>query len=289
METNPTNDPFSGLAGLYALGALNADERKDFETHIETCQNCVNEVMKLLPISHALTRAVPYHEPSVQLRTRVVQSITGVSSGEDSDHHKNNKTQQHTVQSNFGQTNSRRVLFNMSAVIFLVAAGGFGWYASQQVNFARSLEENLDAANQRAVLAETQTEAALRLARESSTQWADLFSADDLIPMPLTAQPAATNAQARVFWSDEHGIVLTVTGLPPAPAGRAYHLWFVPVANPVSGGPLTIDPTGRTTTDIEAPDGVLGPVPVAITLEPEGEMMNPTGEVYFLGRPTDED
>ena len=44
METNPTNDPFSGLAGLYALGALNADERKDFETHIETCQNCVNEV-----------------------------------------------------------------------------------------------------------------------------------------------------------------------------------------------------------------------------------------------------
>ena len=175
-----------------------------------------------------------------------------------------------------------------TAVIFLVAAGGFGWYASQQVNFARSLEENLDAANQRAVLAETQSEAALRLARESD-QRADLFSADDLIPMPLTVQPAAPNAQARVFWSAEHGIVLTVTGLPPAPAGRAYHLWFVPVANPVSGGPLTIAPGGRTTTDVEAPDGVLAPVPVAITLEPEGEMMNPTGEVYFLGRPTDED
>ena len=288
METNPTNDPFSSLAGLYALGALNADERKDFETHIETCQNCVNEVMKLLPVSHALTRAVPYHEPPVQLRKRVIKSITRVSSGADSDHHKINKSQQHTVQSKPRQTNSRRVLFNMSAVIFLVAAGGFGWYASQQVNFARSLEENLDAANERAVLAETQSEAALRLARESD-QRADLFSADDLIPMPLTAQPAAPNAQARVFWSAEHGIVLTITGLPPAPAGRAYHLWFVPVANPVSGGPLTIDPAGRTTTDVEAPDGVLAPVPVAITLEPEGEMMNPTGEVYFLGRPTDED
>ena len=73
METNPTNDPFSGLAGLYALGALNADERKDFETHIETCQNCVNEVMKLLPVSHALTRAVPYHEPSVQLIEKTQQ------------------------------------------------------------------------------------------------------------------------------------------------------------------------------------------------------------------------
>ena len=288
METNPTNDPFSGLAGLYALGALNADERKDFETHIETCQNCVNEVMKLLPVSHALTRAVPYHEPPVQLRNRIVQSITGVSSGADSDHHKINKSQQHTVEPNSGQTNSRRSLFNMSAVIFLVAAGGFGWYASQQVNFARSLEENLDAANQRAVLAEMQSEAALRLARESD-QRADLFAADDLIPMPLTAQPAAPNAQARVFWSTEHGIVLTVTGLPPAPAGRAYHLWFVPMASPISGGPLTIDPTGRTTTGVEAPDGVLAPVPVAITLEPEGAMMNPTGEVYFLGRPTDED
>ena len=280
-ETNPSNDSFSGLAGLYALGALNADERKDFETHIETCQNCVNEVMSLLPVSHALTRAVAYHEPPAQLRKRVIQSITGIPSDEDSAH---NKSQPNTARSNSGQTNNRRTLFNISAVIFLAAAGGLGWYASQQVNFARSLEENLDAANQRAILAETQTEFALRLARESD-QRADLFSADDLIPMPLTAQPAAPNAQARVFWSNSHGIVLTVTGLPPAPAGRAYHLWFVPVATPVSGGPLTLDPTGRTTTDVEAPDEVVAPVPVAITLEPEGDMTSPTGEVYFLGRP----
>ena len=53
-EPSPTKDPFSGLAGLYALGALNADERNDFETHIETCQNCVDEVMTLLPVSLSL-------------------------------------------------------------------------------------------------------------------------------------------------------------------------------------------------------------------------------------------
>ena len=281
-ETNPANDPFSRLAGLYALGALNADERKDFETHIETCQNCVDEVMALLPVSHALTRAVPYHEPSVQLRERVTQSITGVSSAENSDR---NKSQPRTVQSNSSQTKNRRFLFKMSAMILLVAAGGLGWYASQQVNFARSLEENLDAANQRAILAETQTDAALQLLRESSQQ-ADLFSSDNLIPMQLTAQPAAPTAHGRVFWSDTTGIALTVTGLPPAPAGRAYHLWFVPVDTPVSGGSLTLDSTGRVMTNIKAPDEVVAPVPVAITLEPEGDMINPTGEVYFLGRPT---
>ena len=281
-ETNPANDPFSGLAGLYALGALNADERKDFETHIETCQNCVDEVMALLPVSHALTRAVPYHEPSVQLRERVTQSITGVSSADNSDR---NKSQPRTVQSNSSPTKNRRFLFKMSAMILLVAAGGLGWYASQQVNFARSLEENLDAANQRAILAETQTDAALQLLRESSQQ-ADLFSSDNLIPMQLTAQPAAPNAQGRVFWTGTNGIALTVTGLPPAPAGRAYHLWFVPVDTPVSGGSLTLDSTGRVMTNIEAPDEVVAPVPVAITLEPEGDMISPTGEVYFLGRPT---
>jgi len=280
---SPTDDPFSGLAGLYALGALDADERKDFEKHIETCQNCVNEVMTLLPVSHALTRAVPYHEPSLQLRKRVVQSLTGVSSDEDFDR---NKSQPHTVQSNAGRTNNRRFLFNVSAMIFLVAAGGLGWYASQQVNFARSLEENLDAANQRAILAETQTEAALQLARESNER-ADLFSSDVLITMPLTAQPTAPNAKGRVFWSNTTGIVLTVTGLPPAPAGRTYHIWFVPVETPVSGGPLTLDSTGRVITTVEAPSEVVAPVPVAVTLEPEGNMTNPTGEVYFLGRPTD--
>jgi|TARA_B100001123_G_scaffold449097_1_gene613030 anti-sigma-K factor RskA len=281
-EPSPTKDPFSGLAGLYALGALNADERNDFETHIETCQNCVDEVMTLLPVSHALTRAVPYHTPSVQLRNRVVQSLTGVTSD---DHSDRSKSKPHAVQSNSSQTKNRRFLFNLSAVIFMVAAGGLGWYASQQVNFARSLEENLDAANQRAILAETQTEAALLLVRESN-QRADLFSSDDLIPMALTAQPAAPNAQGRVFWSNTTGIALTVTGLPPAPAGRAYHLWFVPAATPVSGGPLTLDSAGRITTNVQAPDEVVVPVPVAITLEPEGDRTNPTGEVYFLGRPT---
>ena len=169
-------------------------------------------------------------------------------------------------------------------MVFLVAAGGLGWYASQQVNFSRSLEENLDAANQRAILAETQAEVALQLLRESS-QRADLFSSDDLIPMQLTAQPAAPNAQGRVFWSDTNDIALTVTGLPPAPAGRAYHLWFVPVDTPVSGGPLMLDSTGRIITTVETPDEVVAPAPVAITLEPEGDMTNPTGEVYFLGRP----
>ncbi|RZP29465.1 hypothetical protein EVA25_01490 [bacterium] len=284
-EPSPTNDPFSGLAGLYALGALNADERKNFETHIETCQNCVDEVMALLPVSHALTRAVPYHAPSVQLRKRVVQSLTGVSFDNNSDR---NKSQPNTVQSHSSQTKNRRFLFKISAMILLVTAGVLGWYASQQVNFARSLEENLDAANQRAILAETQSEAALLLARESN-QRADVFSSDDLITMPLTAQPAAPTAHGRVFWSDTTGIALTVTGLPPAPAGRAYHLWFVPVATPVSGGPLTLDSTGRVTTNVEAPDEVVAPVPVAITLEPEGDRTNPTGEVYFLGRPTADD
>ena len=279
---SPHNDPFIGLAGLYALGALNADERNEFETHIETCQSCVDEVMALLPVSHALTRAVPYHEPSLQLRKRVVQSLTGVSFDENSDP---SNSHSNTVQSNSDQTKNRRFLFNVSAIIFMAAAGGFGWYASQQVNFARSLEENLDAANQRAIVAESQRDVVLQTLRESN-QRADLFSSTDLIPMPLTAQPAAPNALGRVFWSNTNGIALTITGLPPAPEGRAYHLWFVPLATPISGGPLNLDSTGRTTTNLKAPDEVIAPVPVAITLEPEGDMTNPTGEVYFLGRPT---
>ena len=286
MTTDPAHAPFDGLAGLYAVGALNADDRRAFEEHIELCRGCVDEVMSLLPVAHVLTRAVPYHDPPPRLRARVIQAITGAPPAAPVDDLPLQRPSDPMDKPRQKGGGVGRALFNLAAVLCLVAAGGLGWYASQQVNLARALEENRDAANQRAILAELQVATAQQVTRESS-QRADILAAGDLVTMTLAGQPAAPDASARIHWSADHGAVLTATGLPPVPAGQTYHLWFVPAASPVSGGPLTLDDgdAGRIFAAVQAPDGVTVPVPMAVTLEPDVVGEAPSGEVYLLGRP----
>ncbi len=186
--------PFDGLAGLYAVGALNADDRRAFEEHIELCRGCVDEVMSLLPVAHVLTRAVPYHDPPPRLRARVIQAITGAPPAAPVDHLPLQRPSDPIDKPRQQGGGVGRALFNLAAVLCLVAAGGLGWYASQQVNLARALEENLDAANQRAILAELQVASAQQVARESS-QRADILAAGDLVTMTLAGQPAAPDGE----------------------------------------------------------------------------------------------
>lgn len=286
--SEPTHEPFDGLASLYALGALTERERATFEEHLEVCGACVNDVMSLLPVTHRLADAAPLREPRADLRARVIQAVTGSP-----------------PQTNAGDVamplaapasamdrpapprrtgSAARLLFRLAAAALLVVAAGLGWFAAQQFNLARALQDNLDGANRRATLAELEVSTA-ELAAAESRQRAAILAAPDALTIGLAGQPAAPDAVARVFWSATQGVVFTAAGLPALPAGRVYQLWFVPNASPVSAGLLTIDEGGRVAASVTRPDDVTVPVPMAVTLEPEGGVDSPTGEVYLLGRP----
>ena len=69
--------PARDLAALYALGALNANERAAFGAHLEVHRESVEEVLSLLPATRRLAWAAPPHEPPPGLRERVIESVTG--------------------------------------------------------------------------------------------------------------------------------------------------------------------------------------------------------------------
>jgi len=267
MTTDLDHEEFDRLASLYAVGALNASDRTRFETHLELCHQCVSTVLFLLPIAHALTRAVPHSDAPTELRDRICKTNTDSPPKQDSP----------------VKGIPSRIAFNVAATVCLLVAGSLGWYASQQHNMARLLEENLDAANDRAVIAEIQAAVALA-AQQEANQRTEILTAEDLIMVDLSNYPLAPGSRGRAYWSNEQGILLTASGLPPAPVGRTYYLWFVPVAEPVSGGPLTLDNEGRITAVVTAPTGVSAPVPMAVTLEPDNDITAPSGEAYLFGR-----
>ena len=289
--SEPTHEPFDGLASLYALGALTERERATFEEHLEVCGACVNDVMSLLPVTHRLADAAPLREPRADLRARVIQAATGSPPQTSPGDVALPLAAPASVSAMDRPAPPRRtggtarLLFRLAAAALLVVAAGLGWFAAQQFNLARALQDNLDGANRRATLAELEVSTAQRAAAESR-QRAAILAAPDALTIGLAGQPAAPDAVARVFWSATQGVVFTAAGLPALPAGRVYQLWFVPNASPVSAGLLTIDDGGRVAASVTRPDDVTAPVPMAVTLEPEGGVDSPTGEVYLLGRPS---
>ena len=113
----------------------------------------------------------------------------------------------------------------------LVIAAGFGWFAAQQANLATALQENLDAANTQARIAEMETAAAQQVAG-NLREAARVLTAADVQPLDLAGQPAAPDARGRLFLSASDGALFTATGLPPVPPGRVYPVSYTHLTLP---------------------------------------------------------
>ena len=348
--------PTRELAGLYALGALNARERAAFDAHLEVHRESVDEVLSLLPVTRGLAWTVLPHEPPHGLRERVMETATGAplpdavqreetgssrpsrvdapdeppakDGSEPTDDDVDRTVAARTAGSvetarpvdeagrpastppvqeesaplaqqiiptaeeaslamptptPSAQQGGRRALLLLVAGSLVVAAG-LGLVAVRQNRMATALQENLDAANTQARIAELETAAARRIAG-ALQEGAGVLTADDVQTLELAGQPSAPDARGRLFWTASEGALLAATGLPPLPPGRIYQLWLIPEATPISAALLSVDAEGRAMATVTPSEGVTERVPAAVTLEPAGGAESPGGEVYLLGRP----
>ena len=177
----------------------------------------------------------------------------------------------------------RRALLSLAAA-GLVAAAGLGLAASRQSALATALQENLDAANAQARIAELETEAAQRIADELRGG-AGVLTSGDVRTLELAGQPAAPEARGRLFRSPGGGAFFAAAGLPPLPPGRVYQLWLIPEATPIAAALLSVDADGYALAAVTLPANVTENVPAALTQESAGGVERPAGNVYLLGRP----
>ena len=258
-----THDEHS-LAAPYALGALDASERRTFAAHLATCAACRQEVLDVQPIVDALAYAVPRHTPPPELRERVLRATTGT-----------------TADARARVRTPRSWLPLAAAILLAVALGAAAWWSSARVSV---LDARLQDSERRAADAERQVTEARRAAEDAQAALA-ILTAPDLVRIDLAGQTPAPRATARALWSRSNGMVFTATDLPPAPPGRVYQVWVVTAEAPVSAGLLAREPTGRATAVFRTPPDIGTPVAAAVTLEPEGGVRAPTGDRYLIGTP----
>ena len=131
--------------------------------------------------------------------------------------------------------------------------------------------------------------AALRQQLETSGKSVQAALAPDSRIIHLAPLGALPNASAAIAESPlKSTAVLLVSGLPPAPAGEAYELWWIgPHGEAIKAATFSRGPGGAAIADAAAPPAAAHVVAGEITLQPANDDKSPGGTIYFRGA-TDE-
>jgi len=99
---------------------------------------------------------------------------------------------------------------------------------------------------------------------------------------PLGALPNANAVVAESAIKNE--AVLLVSGLPPAPSGESYELWWIgPQGEAIRAATLNLDPHGAAIATATAPPAAAHVVASEVTLQPSKDDNTPGGTIYFRG------
>jgi len=249
------HDQFGETAELYVLGALSPGEKRQFETHLATCEICADEVRRSTQVMADLASLTAPADPPPAVRDALMARIRLAR-----------------VRSGW-----------LALAASLVAAVALGGYALQLRGRVTSLEGQLRETGLRAEATEHQVDDLRRAALDARTTMA-VLAAPDVARIDLAGQPAASSASARAFWSRSRGLVLTGSNLPALPSGRTYQLWVLTSQPaPISAGLLKPDANGSVSAMFATPTDIPTPIGMAVTLEPEGGVPSPTGDKYLVG------
>ena len=251
-------------AEVYALGALDEDERGGFEAHLaEGCVICVERIRETSDALPLLARALPQEAPPAALKTRLLEAID-----DDEDAIETEEEESATLP----VRRAPRWAWWAGWATALAAAGlllvvGF--------SLSKTREELERLRGRVAILQEelTEREATLRFLSDPKARY-----------VSLAGLPASPGASGWLLWNPEtHQGLFLARGLPPAPPDRVYELWAIATSEPVPAGVFKVDAAGRGLLR-------LPPLPetktfdkFAVTLEPAGGVARPTGAMHLLG------
>lgn len=289
-----THEEHKELLPLAALGATDEREQAALDAHLAACGECRAELRSLADTAALLALdAVPV-APRPELRSRVLSEIKSIR--QETAARAEPAARAATVVSLEEARTARRrderpasssgrrpaFLYGALAASLVVAALAVAFAVTQRRENGRLqaviAQVSRQLADTRSQLEGTTTE--LARARFES----ELLSAPDSHTADLTGTELAQTARAKLVFSDTTGeAVLVAAQLPPAPAGKAYQLWYIAGGKPLPGSVFTTDGSGRgELRERIPPEGRRAEV-FAVTLEPAGGLPAPSGEIYLKG------
>jgi anti-sigma-K factor RskA len=273
-----SHDEYKESLMLEAINALDGTERSALQDHLATCPECRRELAGWRDAVAELAYSVEPVAPSDSLRTRILARLhadeqqpaapTAREANSYSDHD--------PAEENNNVLPLRRKENEADQRFFLSKSAFWsGTLAASLAILALTI----------ALVALWNRDAKVRgeLVRERSAR--ELLSAPESHVAQLAGTSVAPRAHAKLAFDSRTGHALFYAyDLPPAPAGKAYQLWFIADGKPIPGKVFMTDAAGRAELEEQIPAAGRNASIFAVTLEPARGENTPTGDKYLLGK-----
>lgn len=277
-----SHEDYKEMLPLYCLGTVEEAEVRLLKEHLTICAECRAEVDQWTDTTSALAYAAAPAEPSPEVRSRILENVrllkasaggTKLAQTDERLEPKSEPAVVHLPVRSWGSQQKFLALAASLAFVALIASLYVVWSRTQalQADVAR-LSRELDEKERKL--------ASLEQDREILT------SPTGAVAM-LKGTPMAEKAQGKLMYDQKTGrAIFMASDLPPAPAGKAYQLWYIAGTHVMPGSVFNIDESGRAMMHDQLPPEARDATVFAVTLEPASGVNAPTGEKYLLSPAT---
>jgi len=250
------HEQFADDLSLYALGALQRDERQAVEKHLAECSACRQELEKLQGDLARLAFSVSGPRPPARSRDRLMAAIA-------------KEPRRMRI-----RQKARGGWWNALGWAAAVAAIVIGVLLRQQNSDLRHRVAELEAGSSR-------QDQQLHEAQQLLTT----LTSPDATHFTLVAGKAPPQPQGKAIYVRRSGtLVFLASNMPPIPPQKAYELWLIPTSGaPIPAGLFRPDAHGAAAViHPPLPSGVRAKA-FAITIEPETGSPAPTSQPIMVG------
>lgn len=266
-----THENYKDLLAAQALTALDADDARLLNSHVESCAECRSDMSELENVAALLAYNAAPLEPSAKVRERILASV---------------RTENQSDRSASYRLAPDILPFGPRPRNVWVSLGSFGAIAATVVFVAMMIalvtlwQKNRNIQHELARLAAEMRETKANADRDRAM--GELLTSPGGKMAKLAGTNVAPGAQAMLAYDKSGHAMLMAKGLPSAPEGMAYQLWYIKDNKKMPGKVFTPDSSGSGMLEDQIPDSARESAIFAITLEPKAGVQVPTGSIYLL-------
>jgi anti-sigma-K factor RskA len=252
------HEQFAEDLAVYAIGALEGQERSELELHLRDCSDCQAELAQLRGDAALLALSVSGPVPSQQAKQRFLRSISS-------------------------DLNRKPVRSLRPSLPWWAVSG----WAAAAVALAFTLflwHDHVDQRRRLDALNERSRERDQQLLR--ANELVSILTDPKAVRVTLVAANTPPQPQGKAIYVRETGgLIFLANSLPQLPSGKAYELWLIPeTGNPIPAGVFKPDTHGgATVVRPPLPRGVRAAA-FAVTVEPESGSSAPTSTPILIGK-----
>jgi len=278
--TQESCEQYRELLAAKALTALEAADARLLDSHLEACADCRAEMTAWEDTAALLALDAAPLEPSAQVRERILASVRA------SDPAASLADNQAKPTADSSTPTINVLEFEPPRRNVWASLGSFGAIAATIILAALLVSllilwrENRTNRKELARLSAEIKQAQAQLDREH--KMGEILTSPDAHMAKLAGTNVAPGAHAMLAYDRNGHAMLMAKGLPAAPEGMAYQLWFIKDNKKMPGRVFTTDAAGNGMLDDQIPEAARNAAVFAITLEPRSGVQVPTGSIYLL-------